>query len=143
MTVTPGLRVFAATAMPAVEPATADRHDQRVDRGLRRKHLERHGSLARDDVGIIERMNEDAAAGPRELPGVLAGGVERLPMQHDLGPMRSCLLNLHVGREKRHDNGRWNVESHGVAGNGLAVIAGGHCHDARGGAPSNRAAAGN
>jgi hypothetical protein len=40
------------------QPAAADRHDQRVDRGHVLEHLQRDRALAGDDVRIVERVDE-------------------------------------------------------------------------------------
>ena len=56
------------------EAAAADRHDQRIDVGRVGEHLERDRALSRDDLEIVERMDEGQpalaprSAAPRHRP---------------------------------------------------------------------------
>ena len=62
-----GLSDLAATAMPEIKPAAADRHDQHVEVGHRRQHLQRDGALTGDDQGIVVGMDEGQARVSRHV----------------------------------------------------------------------------
>ena len=79
----PGLIALAAVGDAADQPAAADRHDQHVEVGHRGEHFERDRPRARDDRGVVERMDEHQPALGLELLGVGVGVVEPFAVEDD------------------------------------------------------------
>ena len=125
-----GASAFAATAIPAINPPAADRHDQRIELRIRRQHFQRDGSLSRHDQRIIERVDQRRALTRDEGARMGLGFGERFAVQHHARPMRARVLHLHQRRRLRHDDGRGNVHPPRVIGHSLGMITRRHGHDA-------------
>ena len=65
------------------QSAAADGHDDRLDVGRLLEDLERHRALARDDVRVVERMDEREALARGDRLGVRARLGEVGAVQHD------------------------------------------------------------
>ena len=67
------------------QSAAADRHDDRVEIGRLLQDLERHRALARDHVGVVERMDEGEVVAARRAPRRGRGFAEVGAVQHHVG----------------------------------------------------------
>ena len=65
------------------QPAAAHGHDQRVELGVVGEHLEGARALARDDGGVVERVDVGAALVGGEAGGLGLGLGQAVPPQHD------------------------------------------------------------
>ena len=90
------------------EPASADRHEYRVERpGVLAQDLHADGALPGDDVGVVERVDERQPPLARYLDRLLVGVVEIVAVQHHLAAEVEHRLDLDVRRGLRHhDHGR-------------------------------------
>ncbi len=86
--------------------------------------LQPHRALAGDDVGIVERVDEDRAGLVFQLSRMSIGGVETVAMQHDVAAQRADGGDLDARRGGRHDDGGGRVATRRRQGHALRVIAG-------------------
>ncbi len=68
--------------------------------------LQPHRALPRDDVGVVERMDEGRAGFLFQRAGVGVGVVEAFAVQHHLAAQALNRRHLDAGRGGRHDDGR-------------------------------------
>jgi len=114
----------------ADEPAAAHRDDQRVEVGLGAQHLQADGALASDHGFVVEGVDEAQALARCEHQRVVAGLVEVVAMQHDLGAEAARAFHLHHrGRHRHHDDGT-QAQALRVVGQALGVVAGRRGDDA-------------
>ena len=105
MIFTCGYSYFTYTAMPAMQAAAADRHEDRVELAAAlAQDLHADRALAGDHVRIVERMHEHQAALARERQRVLVGAVVVVAVQHHLAAEVAHRLHLDVRRGLRHDD---------------------------------------
>ncbi len=116
---------------PRDEPTATDRHDQRVDLGVVGQQLEGHGALAGHDGGVVVGVDQRAALGGLDPTGLGGGAGEVGAGQHHAGAEHLGAVDLHERGGGRHHDRGVDAEPHGVSGNGLGVVAGGHRHHAR------------
>src|SRR5690606_17834581 len=87
------------------EAAAADRHEYRVGGLLPLPgQLDADRALARDHVGVRERMHERELLLRRELHRALVGLVVRVAVQHDFAAERANRIDLDRRRALRHDD---------------------------------------
>ncbi len=106
------------------QPATAYRNEDgvHVAAGLA-KDLDSNGSLACNDVGVIEGVNEDHISLPGNHQGAFESGVVIISMQHDLRTQVHHRLNLDGGRGLRHHHGRRDSPVFGRKRHSLGMVA--------------------
>ena len=114
----------AAIETPGHEAAAADRHDDHVEVRRLLEHFERRRARSRDDLRIVERMDEHIALLERQLARLGVGVVEHVAVEHDLGAMAGGLRDFHRRGDSRHDDRRRNTEPLRVIGDRLRVVAG-------------------
>ena len=107
------------------QPATPDRHDERVQSRLGCKHLERDRSLAGDDALIVVGVYELEPQAGREVGRMRAGFVETLSREKNFRPECACALHFDGRREARHHDDRGNAEPARVIRHALRMVAGG------------------
>ena len=83
----------------ADQTAAADGHDDRVDVGQLVEDLEPDRPLSRDDVVIVERMDERVAVLVFEFKRLVVGVVVDALDEADLGAEAFCRLDLGDGRD--------------------------------------------
>ena len=93
--------------MPLTSPAAANRDEDRVQRRLPlAQDLHADRSLARDDVGIVVRMNEGRARALLQRLRLVVGVRIRIAVQHDFRAARLDGGDLDVRGRDRHDDRR-------------------------------------
>ena len=117
----------------ADQPAAADRHQHRVERGRLSGELHAERALAEHRFRLIERVHrERARLGDPVLAGRERVGVA-LAHHGDVGAVRADLLDLRRRRHGRHEDLRPHAQAHRRVGDGGAVVtAGGGRHADRG-----------
>jgi hypothetical protein len=105
------------------QTAAADGHENRPHSRQIFQDLPPHGSLPRDDQGIVVRGNQCRSLGLHDLERAVHAILRRGPRELDAGaqPLRAAALRGRDGR--RHDHGRRRAEQPGGQGDRLRVIA--------------------
>ena len=86
--------------------------------------LQGDGALASDHVRVVEGVDEAEAPFSGESPGLAAGGVVVVAVQHHLGAAIQHRLHLHLGGGDRHHDHGPAAQGLGPEGHSLGVIAG-------------------
>ena len=125
------IEVFHVDGDTGDQASAADRNEDRIDMATRlAQHLDTDRALSGDHVRIIERMNEDQIALPRERQRALERAVVIVSMNHNLPTEVDDRLHLDVRRRLRHHNDRRNAASFRGQRYALRMIAGRSAHDA-------------
>ncbi|MCY1368666.1 hypothetical protein D9M69_556630 [compost metagenome] len=107
------------------EAAAADRHEHRVERALvLAQDFHRDGALARDDIGIVEGMNEGQVLLRLQFERMQVGIGIAVAMQHDLAAETTHCIDLQLRRGHGHHDHRARAELARAERNALRVIAG-------------------
>ncbi|KAK0350862.1 hypothetical protein LTR94_027294, partial [Friedmanniomyces endolithicus] len=92
---------------PRRQPPAADGDEDGVDRvRVLAQDLQPDRALPRDDVGVVEGMDEGRAGLFLQRAGVGVGVVEAFAVQHDLAAQPLNRRHLDARRGGRHDDGR-------------------------------------
>ena len=111
------------------EPATAHRHEDRVNRtSMLVDDLHSHGPLAGNHVGVVVGMDEHVAVLLRELVGVDRGFVIAVATQQHLGTQIFHRVDLDLRGVAAHDDVRGDSQFPRRQGNTLGMVARG-CRD--------------
>lgn len=126
----PDLRLHAldVRANAGGQPSSADRHENRIELGRLLENFHPDGPLAGNHVRMIERRHEGAVALARIGQRGIAGIVEIVAVQHDLGAIAGDGLDLDVGCGVRHEHARAAPERVCRERHALRMIAGGGRH---------------
>ncbi len=112
------------------QSAAAHGQYQQVQVGTRIQHLQRDGALAGHGQRVVIGMDDAQSAFAGELEHPQAGRIEGVAFQQDLRPECFGVLDLHEGREARHDDGGRDAQALRMPGHALGVVARGHCDHA-------------
>ena len=109
------------------ETAPAHRHEDRVDDVTVLLTQDLHGdrALARDHLGIVERMDEDHATLAREDHGTLVRLIVVIAVQDDLGAELGHRAYLDLGRGRGHDDQGRDAACLRGEGDSLRMVSGG------------------
>ena len=114
------------------QPAAPDRNHEQVEVGNLFQHFERNRPLPGDHPFVVIGVDEGEAALPCDRLGPHLRLRNRFAVEHHLGAVGLCRLDLHErGRYRHHDRDR-NAQPPGVVGDRLRMIAGRHRNDAAG-----------
>ena len=111
--------------------ATAHRYHKRPDIGILLQDFQGTGGLSGNDIGVIERRNDDQPLLGRNRLGALLPGLRSGSTEDDLSTESPDALYLDVGGVVRHDDRRTATEVAGGEGHSLAMISAGVCNNAR------------
>ncbi len=117
-----GLHVSRDTGDQA---AAADGHEDRVDVvGALPQDFHPDGTLPRDDVGVVERMDVGQPFGLRDFQRAFIGFLVVVAMQNDARRPVADGFHLDVGGRLRHDDSHRNTQLFGCQRHALRMIAG-------------------
>ena len=111
------------------QTAAADGHAQAIEIREIFEHLERHRTLAGDDVFVVIGVDENEVLTLGQMLRVLTGFGQVLPMQDHARTEQPRLLHLVEWRVERHDDRGRYAEPRGVMRDALRVIPGRHGDD--------------
>ena len=115
------------------QAAAADRHIDGADgAGMLAQQFEPDRALTGNDIGIIERVDEDITMPFGKARRMGAGGVEAVAEQDDLAAKATHGIDLDGGRRGRHDHHGADTQPRSGEGDTLGVIAGRGADDAAG-----------
>ncbi len=122
------LKAFTATEIhgklgPRGQAAAADAHDDRAHLGALLQDLQPQRALARDDVGVVEGVDEDGAGPLRVLLGRRQRLVDHLAVQPHLGAVLPGGRDLGQRRPDRHEDGGADAQQGRGEGHSLGVVA--------------------
>ena len=115
---------------PGAQPAAADRHDDLGEIRHVLEQLEPERSLARDDVGVVERVHEREPALVRTRPRHLQALVDGIAADVHLRSLPARRLDLGHRRVGRHEHLARHAARASGRGQALRVVAGGRRHHA-------------
>ena len=107
------------------QPAAAHRHYNAVKVRAVGQHLQGHGALAGDHVGVVEGVDEGKIFLGRQFFRIDGGIIELIAVEHHFGAEFLGLLDLHEGRGRGHDDGGRHAELLRMISDALGVVAGG------------------
>ena len=105
------------------QAAATHSHYQRVQFRHRLQHFQPHRALTRDDGLVVIRVDKHQAVTLGQQQRMLAGFIQRVAVQHDVGTKAACALNFHARCEARHDDDGANSQALGVISHTLRVVA--------------------
>ena len=112
--------------------ATADRDHHHIEIGKLIQNFEADRALPRDDVLVVERVDESKTVTLLQITRVLVGIGQRLAMDDDVRTKIARVLDLHERRALRHHDRGGNAKARSVICDALRVVAGRHRDHARG-----------
>lgn len=108
---------------PRGQAAAADAHDDRAHLGALLQDLQPQRALARDDVGVVEGVDEDGAGPLRVLLGRRQRLVDHLAVQPYLGAVLPGGRDLGQRGPDRHEDGGADAQQGRGEGHSLGVVA--------------------